>query len=819
MLENRSIAAFLAIVLFAARAWSQTPGLKLSGAPDSTLAVKTPDSLSAPAAAERFREIARELAYAKTITGPQADQAIILLTAAKSLDRTATDIEPLSLRLALRHGERDYSDQVMLWLQNYVSESADRAIVMDAIRYLLDRLNSIEQRREMLETLVKKIGNKNPAIDSEMATLLGLLMLEKADKEVAKFYLLQAYTNNKYNKVAFSKLAELAPNEIGPAIYLEHLRLVLRENPLNINAAVGFSQYAERLQLYDLSAQSYQYCAELFRYLYPTEPLPPHIYLPWAISCYNSPQGQQACLQIAENIRVAGQFDILLEAIAGKAAMKAGKPDEAERIFRQAELKAQQLLEPAVAQPQPSQQPAAATRQVNAKQVAWFHCFADVDPAKAVLWANQAYSVEPNSPAAGALLAYALSMNNQLSWAKPLLTSFEHTQIADLVQAQIHLANGDKTNAIQTLQAAIAKDAGSLAAEKAKEMLRQLGSEYVSPVDTGALMTYLTQNLGTAVVPRFLPPDKMIEVQFSIRGSDFSYGNELEGVIGITNRSAEPLVITADGLFQGNFRVTARVTGDIKRDIPDLLSQTIRTDMTVPPGRSLTQTVRLSTGELRGVLMSHPQASLDVQFTLYLDPVAMQGGAISNRLVDVKPVTISVKRPAVDITAGYVRSRYNTISSGQEGQKIQTAHLFIGLLREQQAMAEHGTLYPYRYKDWLPELLRSSLVSSSGLLLGQGQGDWVVKVNTMADLLAMPLDQELATTVAKNLNHPQWPVRLMAVYLLAGNHGDNFRPVLDWVARQDPHELVRSLAMSLQSTPASAVSAGLPTEELITVRP
>ena len=134
-------------------------------------------------------------------------------------------------------------------------------------------------------------------------------------------------------------------------------------------------------------------------------------------------------------------------------------------------------------------------------------------------------------------------------------------------------------------------------------------------------------------------------------------------------------------------------------------------------------------------------------------------------------------------------------------------------------MAEHGTLYPYRYKDWLPEFLRSSLVSSSGLLLSQGQGDWVVKVNTMADLLSMPLDQELATTVAKNLNHPQWPVRLMTVYLLAANHGESFRPVLDWVARQDSHELVRSIAMSLQSAPASAVSAGLPTDELITVRP
>ncbi len=215
---------------------------------------------------------------------------------------------------------------------------------MDSIRYLLDRLNSSEQRKAMLETLVKRIGNRNAAIDSELATLLGLLMIEKADKEAAKFYLLQAYTNNKYNKVAFAKLAELAPNEIGPAVYLEHLRLVLRENPLDINAAVGFSQYCERWQLYDLAAQSYQYCADLFRYLYPSEPLPPHVYLPWAISCYNSQQGQQTCLQIAESIRNAGQFDMFLEAIAGKAAAKAGNPTLAQQIFSQAEQRAIRFL-------------------------------------------------------------------------------------------------------------------------------------------------------------------------------------------------------------------------------------------------------------------------------------------------------------------------------------------------------------------------------------------------------------------------------------------------------------------------------------------
>ncbi len=810
MFRDRSIAVLLAIGLFTAPAWAQTWGSGPSLSP-STRAAMVPEPLFSPSVASRFLEIAYELAQSQDITGPQADQAIILLTAAKRLNREAPNIEPLLLKLATRHAEKDYSEQVLVWLQNYVSESADRTVVTDATRYLLDRLDSREQRAGLLEKLVSRIGNRNQAVDSELATMLGLLMLERADVEAAKFYLVQAYTNNKYNKVAFAKLGELAPDEIGPSTYLEHLRLVLRENPLDITAALNFAQYTERLQLYDLAARSYQYCAELFRYLYPSELLPPHIYLPWAISCYNTQRSQHICLQIAENVRNRGRFDILLEAIAGRAAAKTGNVQEAQRIFRQAEQKARQLLESGPTGPQTAGQGGMTlVRELNPKQFAWFYCFADPNAAQALDWANRAYSVEPNSPSAGALLAYALSINNQLEWAKPLLQSVEHTQIADLVQAGIETSEGKKADAVQTLKIAVTKDAGSLAAEKAREMLKALGSEYIPPMDPAVLMTFLTENVGKALVPEFRPPDKMMNVQFSIRGTQFSYGSELEGVVAIINGSPEPLVITQDSLFRGNLRVSARVTGDIKKEIPNLVSRTIRTDLTVPPGRSLVHLLRLSTGELRRLLLDHPQASLEIQLTLYLDPVTMESGAVSNRLVDVKPVTITVTRPRVEVAASYVRNRFNAISSGQEGQKIQTAQLFTGLLKEQYAMAEYGTLYAFKYAQWLPNLLRSALLSPSGLLLSQGEKEWVVKVHTMADMLSMPMDQELATVVAKNLNHPRWPVRLMAVYLLAATPGNNFGNVLNWVAEYDTSELVRSIAMSLRSTVpvAAAVPSG-----------
>jgi hypothetical protein len=87
--------------------------------------------------------------------------------------------------------------------------------------------------------------------------------------------------------------------------------------------------------------------------------------------------------------------------------------------------------------------------------------------------------------------------------------------------------------------------------------------------------------------------------------------------------------------------------------------------------------------------------------------------------------------------------------------------------------------------------------------LGGGPGEWVVKVNTMADMLSMPMDQELASLVAKNLSHAQWPVRLMTVYLLAQSPGNDFNSVLDWVSQSDANELVRSIAMSFRSASAA----------------
>jgi tetratricopeptide (TPR) repeat protein len=780
--------------------------------------------LSSASVGRRFYEIAYELAERQDVRDPALEQAIAFLIAAMKLDGDDNDVRSLLIKLVCRVPERDYSVLVYNLLLDYVDESADLEMTRRAVEYLLEGPNSREEREKLLQEMLRTLGGKNIVLGSELATSLGLLMAQKADlaatgsldharlRRAATSYLMQAYNNNRYNKWAFAKLAELMPEQIEPAIYLEYLRLALRENPSDIEAALAFAQYAEQLQLYETAEATYEYCADLFTYLYPSEPLASRIYLPWAISSYNmqvsrlagsqgsrlagSQRNHSKCLQIAERVRQDGRFDLLIEALAAKTAAKIGDGALATQIFQAAEEKARQLSmqDPKRSTPGSAAPDDSRLQQVSIQQFAWFYCFALPDPERALYWANEAYVAEPDSATAAAVLAYALVMNNQLKWAKPLVSDYQHNQIADLALAQIQLTEGQRDLAIETLRSVIAKDPGSLAAERAKEILARQREKYIPPVDPNVLLIVLRNTFGQTLVPAFTPPEQIISVQFNIRGNTFPYGSEFSGAVAIVNNSPEPLVISDDGLFRGNIRIDADISGDLNQKIPNLISVKNQTVFLVEPGRNALISLRLFTGELRKMLFAYPQASLDIEFTLYLDPVTTQDGKVTNRLTYLKPAKVRVKRPGIELTSRYLTNRFNSISEGQLSQKIKTAQLFMGLLTEQHAMSNRELPYGLRYADWVPPLLRSALLHESGLLRNPAEGHWVVKVHTMAEMLSLPLE---ISVVAENLNNTDWPVRMMAIYLLAKSSDGRFDRVLDWAAKNDSNEFVRSMAIAL----------------------
>jgi len=139
MLKSRAFLVFLILFLAPLLAWAQQPL-------DS-------EQLFSPSVGQRFYEIAYELADPENVSGTEAEQAIIFLTATMNLDSRANHVHPLLIKIASRYSDRDYSEIVHNSLAKYVDVSADLEPIRKAVRYLLEQLNSREQREQILEEM------------------------------------------------------------------------------------------------------------------------------------------------------------------------------------------------------------------------------------------------------------------------------------------------------------------------------------------------------------------------------------------------------------------------------------------------------------------------------------------------------------------------------------------------------------------------------------------------------------------------------------------------------------------------------------------
>ncbi len=749
--------------------------------PPTRVFLAAPEKLFSPSVSQLFYEMAREITLSENITDSQVEQAVVLFRAATELDASGDVAVADMLKILSRPGPPRHMRMLYDLLIRYVGKNADRQVAANAVRYLLEQLNTRQQREILLSRLLRDLGESNPAVSSELATELGLLYSESANNPDAARMLAYAYAWNRYNQLAFEKLVELAPEQISPMTSLGYLRLKLRENPLDIDTAVAFAQYAQRVQLYDVAVGSYQYCADLFRFLFPTRELPLAVYLDWMTCCYNAPRSQSKCLQLAESLRKQGRFDLQIESIAAVAAAKTGDTDTAAHILKAAEQKALRLATQ-------SNHPA------GYKPLAWFYCFMRPDPNKAIDWANKAYSEEPNSPQAASLLACALVDSNQPDFAKSLIEKYPDTQLATYVQARLALAAGQRQSALDLLRAAIDKAPGSIVAEKSLRLLREQQADYIPIFDTDVILKALKQTVGEQIVPQFLSPDQMLSFQLNIRGNRFTYGNDIDGIATITNNWYEALVISDDGLCTGQITIDVDVSGDLQTRIEKLVSTTIRPTQAIEPGNSVLVPVRLRTGKLKELLLRHPQASLSLRFTAYLDPIVTNEGDIISAIPGIKPSTVQIERPRVEITTDFLQNRLNSLSKGRQGPKMKAVQLFAGLLMENLETANHQLHYRLAGTDRMTPILKSAMAQ------GLTDNDWAVKVYSMVAIFPLPLDYELISAVSKGLNDQHWPVRMMAISLLTQEQGDNFANVLDHTAQHDDNQFVRYMAFALGAT-------------------
>ena len=739
--------------------------------------------LFSPQTAYEFHRITQQLYTSRDLNTTEADCAMVLLNAAMSLDGKADYLPVDIINVGLKTTDENHMKIFHRVLQKYTAEPGlDLELARQAVQHLMTQMDSRQAREDMLSRLLKATGRTNQMFASELAAQLALLAAEKNDLDTAAYYLTYAYSTNPYNRLAFKKLSEIArqtEKQIEISAYAEYLRRAMTAAPLDSETVFAFAQFAEQMGMYSLAESTYEYSAKLFEYNFGDIELPPSIYLPWALAAYNTERGQGKCLEIARRIRKTGRFDIVIEGIAGSAARKMGDIRESMKIL-QAGSKAEKLL---IDNSTPLD--------ITAEKIAWFYCFPSPHSEKALAWSNKAFSQNPDSVSTKALFAYALAVNNQLELAREYIADL-HTrnQIAAVAMGMVQLGQNDKEEALETLKASVAMDPGSLAARQANELLSENDSEYIPQVSADLIFRALEEKFGKRVVPEFRLPSEMISAKLNLSGSEFSYDGDFDAKLVIMNTSFQPIVIFDYGLFAGNIRVDAQVSGDITTTITNLISKRVQPAKAIEPGQHVSIPLELITGPLRQLLFTYPQASFEIEFTVYLDPVTRTDGKVANALRNIKPVKTIIKRTGLSLSRQYLMQRLAAVAGGREGQKVQAAKLFVGLLAENNAMEKNGPLYRHMQveKLILKDAIKRALVDEN----------WKVRVQTISTMLMLPsLDYDLTQAMADRINDDYWPTRMIALYTIARRATSDFQQVLDWAAKSDSQLLVRDMAVAL----------------------
>jgi len=764
--------------------------------------------LYSPLSAKAFYEIAQELYTYEYATDAEIEQAMVFLEAAEKIESRPDYIYEAILNVAARMTEPNDTDNIYQVFGNYLDTDVDLEVAGRAVQQLLANKNSRTEREIVLERLLAINNERNDELSSELATQLGILAAEKADFKNARNYLERAYRYNPYNTMAFRSLQDVYENTdmiMSPYEHARHLRRAMALDTLDINASMAFARYAELTAMNAIAADAYEYSARLFIYLNPEEPLPSSIYTPWAIASYNTKNGWKTCMEIANWLRSASNLDLAIEALAGRAAVKAGKIDEGQKILAEAAKKAHELLKPDIIK-----------LDVTPIELAWFYCFGLEDRQKALVWANRAYSDDPESPHVKAVLAYCLVVGTAddrsrqvlLQSAKEMLAGengepnfYDTNQIAALTMGMVMREEGNSDAAIGLFKSALQMDPMSLAAERAAQLLDEMHADYEKIKPPREMIATLRAEFGENIVPVFAGINDIVKLKFSFKTSSLRYGHSFDGNLEIVNKRSEPLVFSDESMFKGYIRVDAEVTGDISVNIPNLIAKRVRPTTTASgKNQQINIPLRLTTGILRRLLIAYPQASLNIEFTIYLDPIVTATGEITNRIDTLEPLKEKFVRPGADITRQLLMRNREVLKNGQFKQKIRAGQLFAGLMLEQDIQKKIELPYQAVKVD------RALLISSVKRNLADD--NWSVNLQMIATLMNFtpPFDYDIINAVAGNLNRPQWPVRLMAVYFLNRAQGENFKSVLDWTGQNDASEFVKRMVTALGGTGDTAKS-------------
>lgn len=311
----------------------------------------------------------------------------------------------------------------------------------------------------------------------------------------------------------------------------------------------------------------------------------------------------------------------------------------------------------------------------------------------------------------------------------------------------------------------------------------------------------------TAVLDYPLHPEKYLSLTLEMPSPQMPPGEPWACTVRLKNVGPFSITLGDRHMLTPELLGSISTRGDQERSSGPVLRLPLNRRLRLAPGETVDANWALDVGAIRASMIATPQMAQQVELTSILSPIRLEledgREAWLPGIGGLKPEPLRFRRTALNATSERVRELARRSQAQAISDRVVATELLAMLLAEHQHLQAGRLRYSVQRID-------ADAVQRAVLARG-ADADWQVRARLAECLRWFILDTAATQAATKLLADQHWLVRGLTLRLLADQHREKSRPVLDAAARSDPDAWVRAMAESLQERmPASSTSRPAP---------
>lgn len=288
-------------------------------------------------------------------------------------------------------------------------------------------------------------------------------------------------------------------------------------------------------------------------------------------------------------------------------------------------------------------------------------------------------------------------------------------------------------------------------------------------------------------------PGKYLALSWAMPRPELPPGEPWKCTVRLTNKGPFPITFGPQHMITPDLLCSITTRGDRERTSGPTLQFSLYRRLRLAPGETIEDTWMLNLGAIRASMIGTPQVTHRVEVAGVLSPVRLEledgREAWVPAIGGLTAPPLRFERVAFEATRERVRAVIQQSQSGNVQERIAAMELLAMLLAEHQHLAA-GRL---RYSAYPID----AAAVEAAILARAADPDWRVRARLAETMRWFGLTTPATQTATRLLTDSHWLVRGLAIRMLADQHREKARPVLERTAENDADEWVRSLAAAL----------------------